>query len=87
MGNARILQPLQSPVHVCYRSNKGFFSTTFFNQTIELNDRPRLIDTQFVGLGLIGLSVLAVIGKPRRPSVRPSIHPFLNPFQMHARQA
>lgn len=51
-------------LHTCgCRTETGFFCNTFFNQTVDVVDQPRYIDTQLVFLGFIGLGVLAVIGK------------------------
>lgn len=56
--------------HLCNtcgcRTETGFFCNTFFNQTVDVVDQPRYIDTQLVFLGFIGLGVLAVIGESCR---------------------
>ena len=56
------------------RTDKGFFCNTFFNETVDVVDRPRLIDTQLMFLIFIGLSVLGAIGKALR---------FLSPLLTH----
>lgn len=49
--------------HVQCRTDRGFFCNTFFNQTVDVVDQPRWVDTQLLFLGLIGFGVLGVIGK------------------------
>ena len=45
------------------RTDRGYFCNTFFNQTVDVIDQPRWVDTQLLFLGLIGFGVLGVIGK------------------------
>ena len=49
--------------HVSCRTDRGYFCNTFFNQTVDVIDQPRWIDTQLLFLGLIGCGVLGVIGE------------------------
>lgn len=45
------------------RTDRGFFCNTFFNQTVDVVDRPHWVDTQLLFLAFIGASVLGVIGE------------------------
>ena len=55
--------PKSRRVAVHCRTDKGYFCNTFFNQTVDVIDQPRWIDTQLLFLGLIGFGVLGVIGE------------------------
>ena len=45
------------------RTKNGYFSNTFFNQTVDIIDKPRLIDTQLLFLFVIGAGVISVAGR------------------------
>ena len=46
------------------RSKNGYSSSTFFNQTVDIIDKPRLVDTQLLFLFVIAAAVVSVLGKP-----------------------
>ncbi|KAL3152709.1 hypothetical protein ABBQ38_012300 [Trebouxia sp. C0009 RCD-2024] len=55
------VQEWQLSLTAYLRTDRGFFCNTFFNQTVDVVDQPRWIDTQLLFLGLIGCGVLGVI--------------------------
>lgn len=49
---------------VFYQDIKGqFYSTTFFNQTIEIVEKKKLIDTELLGMWAILAGIVAAIGE------------------------
>lgn len=53
-----------APLFLLLASGKeGFKSTTFFNQTVEVVELPKLIDWDLIFLYLLLLAILAVLGE------------------------
>lgn len=49
-----------------YEDTKGeFFSTTFFNSTIDIVEKPKLIDTDLIFMLLTLLAIFTAIGEPQ----------------------
>ena len=52
-------------LHVLYEVSGEYFSSTFFNQTVEFAERPRLVDTDLLWLAATLLALAGAGGEPR----------------------
>lgn len=74
----------QVALTVFYEAKDGFKATTFFNQTIEVVDVKKLIDTDLIFLYLLLLGILAFVGYITYQYVQPYVK--VLPFSKKSRK-